>query len=175
MSERSRRRVLSQQERVLWTNVTRAIKPLHAITPNRLDQEVAGDADAVRPPPARAASAAPVPDAPLALLGRRLGHRVARGKLAIDARLDLHGLTQNEAHAVLLRFLRNAQMRGARLVLLITGKGVRGEGERGVLKRQVPHWLEAPEFRAYVVGFQGAHAAHGGEGALYVWVRRARA
>jgi DNA-nicking Smr family endonuclease len=174
MSERSRRRVLSQQERVLWAAATKAIKPLHAITPNRLDQEVAGHADAVQPPPARAASSAPVPDAPLALLGRRLRHRVARGKLAIDARLDLHGLTQNEAHAVLLRFLRNAQMRGARLVLLITGKGVRGEGEPGVLKRQVPHWLEAPEFRAYVVGFQGAHAAHGGEGALYVWVRRAR-
>ena len=175
MSERSRRRVLSQQERVLWAAVTKAIKPLHAITPNSLDQEVAGHGDIVQPPRATAASAAPAPDVPLALVSRRLRQRVARGKLAIDARLDLHGLTQNEAHALLLRFLRNAQMRGARVVLLITGKGVRGEGERGVLKRQVPHWLEASEFRAYVVGFQGAHVAHGGEGALYVWVRRARA
>jgi DNA-nicking Smr family endonuclease len=111
---------------------------------------------------------------PLAPLGRRLKQRVARGKQAIDARLDLHGLTQSEAHAVLLRFLRNAQARDARLVLVITGKGVRGDGERGVLKRQVPHWLGLPEFRSLIVGFEDAHVAHGGEGALYLRVRRAR-
>jgi DNA-nicking Smr family endonuclease len=101
--------------------------------------------------------------------------RVARGKEAIDGRLDLHGLTQSEAHATLLRFLRAASNRGARLVLVITGKGARAsDGERGVLKRQVPHWLALPEFRAFVVGFEDAHVAHGGEGALYVRVRRAR-
>ena len=61
------------------------------------------------------------------------------------------------------------------LVLVITGKGARAaEGERGVLKRQVPHWLGLPEFRALVIGFENAHIAHGGEGALYVRVRRAR-
>jgi DNA-nicking Smr family endonuclease len=99
--------------------------------------------------------------------------RVARGKDAIDGRLDLHGLTQSEAHAALLRFLRTASSRGARLVLVITGKGARAaEGERGVLKRQVPHWLSLPEFRAFVVGFEDAHIAHGGGGALYVRVRR---
>lgn len=101
--------------------------------------------------------------------------RVARGKETIDGRLDLHGLTQSEAHATLLRFLRSASSRGARLVLVITGKGVRGEGERGVLKRQVPQWLGLPEFRAFALGFEDAHVAHGGEGALYVQVRRARA
>jgi len=101
--------------------------------------------------------------------------RVARGKETIDGRLDLHGLTQSEAHATLLRFLRSASSRGARLVLVITGKGVRGEGERGVLKRQVPQWLGLPEFRAFVLGFEDAHVSHGGEGALYVQVRRARA
>jgi DNA-nicking Smr family endonuclease len=101
--------------------------------------------------------------------------RVARGKDEIDGRLDLHGLTQSEAHAALLRFLRTASSRGARLVLVITGKGARAaEGERGVLKRQVPHWLGLPEFRALVIGFEDAHIAHGGEGALYVRVRRAR-
>jgi DNA-nicking Smr family endonuclease len=101
--------------------------------------------------------------------------RVARGKDEIDGRLDLHGLTQSEAHAALLRFLRTASLRGARLVLVITGKGARAaEGERGVLKRQVPHWLGLPEFRALVIGFEDAHIAHGGEGALYVRVRRAR-
>src|SRR5439155_27262320 len=101
--------------------------------------------------------------------------RVARAKEAIDGRLDLHGLTQSEAHAALLRFLRAASSRGARLVLVITGKGARaGDGERGVLKRQVPQWLGLPEFRALVVGFEEAHIAHGGEGALYVRVRRAQ-
>ena len=98
--------------------------------------------------------------------------RVARGKHAIDARLDLHGLTQAQAHAALLRFLRNAHERDARLVLVITGKG-RG-GETGVLRRQVPQWLGLPEFRSLVVGFEDAHIAHGGEGALYVRVRRTR-
>jgi DNA-nicking Smr family endonuclease len=101
--------------------------------------------------------------------------RVARGKEDIDGRLDLHGLTQSEAHAALLRFLRQASGRGARLVLVITGKGARGgEGERGVLRRQVPQWLRLPEFRALVIGFEQAHVAHGGEGALYVRVRRSR-
>lgn len=64
--------------------------------------------------------------------------------------------------------------RNARLVLVITGKGARGEGERGVLKRQVPHWLALPEFRTLVVGFENAHITHGGEGALYVRLRRTR-
>lgn len=110
---------------------------------------------------------------PLAQLGRRMKQRVARGKEKIDGRLDLHGLTQSEAHATLLRFLRTASSREARLVLVITGKGARaGEGERGVLKRQVPQWLGSPEFRALIIGFEDAHAAHGGEGALYVRVRR---
>jgi len=98
--------------------------------------------------------------------------RVARGKEKIDARLDLHGLTQSEAHGDLLRFLRNAHARDARLVLVITGKG-RGP-EPGVLRCQVPQWLGLPEFRALVIGFEDAHATHGGEGALYVRVRRTR-
>jgi DNA-nicking Smr family endonuclease len=100
--------------------------------------------------------------------------RLARGKEAIDGRLDLHGLTQNQAHAKLLQFLRAASAREARLVLVITGKGAQGDGERGVLKRQVPHWLGLPEFRALVIGFEDAHVAHGGEGAIYIRVRRPR-
>lgn len=101
--------------------------------------------------------------------------RLARGREEIEGRLDLHGLTQSEAHAALLRFLRAAVARDARLVLVITGKGRReGVGERGVLKRQVPHWLALPEFRGLVVGFEDAHISHGGEGALYVRLRRRR-
>jgi DNA-nicking Smr family endonuclease len=86
-------------------------------------------------------------------------------------------MTQSRAHAVLTRFLREAQAGGARFVLVITGKGggAYGEqGERGVLKRQVPLWLTLPEFRALVLGFEPAHVSHGGEGALYVRLRRGR-
>lgn len=182
-----RRRVLSYDERVLWTTVTQSIVPMRGETPAATEVEGEAVVETVKPPrPARAAKATSVASPPppppskptpppLAPLGRRMKQRVARGREAIDARLDLHGLTQHEAHAALLRFLRSASAREARLVLVITGKGrQQGEGERGVLKRQVPHWLGLPEFRALVVGFEDAHIAHGGEGALYVRVRRAR-
>ncbi len=90
--------------------------------------------------------------------------------------LDLHGRTQSAAHGALLRFLRKAQSDDARFVLVITGKGAGDDrSERGVLKRQVPLWLKLPEFRPYVGGFETAHAGHGGQGALYVRVRRVRA
>ena len=173
-----KRRGLSPDERVLWSAVTRSIAPMRAGAP--APEEDA--AEAVPPvaskpataPLARPPAQAPTPP-PLSPLGRRMRSRVARGKEDIDGRLDLHGLTQSEAHAALLRFLRQAGGRGARLVLVITGKGARGEaGERGVLRRQVPHWLRLPEFRALVIGFEQAHVAHGGEGALYVRVRRSR-
>jgi DNA-nicking Smr family endonuclease len=101
--------------------------------------------------------------------------RLARGTDKIEGRLDLHGRTQAQAHAALHRFLCGAQARGAKNVLVITGKGARGgDGERGVLKRQVPMWLKLPEFRALVVGFEDAHIGHGGQGALYVRVRAAK-
>jgi DNA-nicking Smr family endonuclease len=182
--EGSRRRVLSYEERVLWTTITKSIAPLREPLPNVAED--ARDSEPAAPPraPVRVEKSAPlVPAAPaktapppLSPLGRKMKQRVARGKEGIDARLDLHGLTQAEAHSALLRFLRTAHTRDARLVLVITGKGGRGEmhGERGVLKRQVPHWLALPEFRDLVIGFEDAHLSHGGEGALYVRVRRSR-
>jgi DNA-nicking Smr family endonuclease len=186
-----RRRVLSYEERVLWTTVTKAIEPLRvpARAASAVDGEPAAEvAESARPvKEAQQASPTPMPQKllppplapPLMPLGRRLKQRVARGKQAIDARLDLHGLTQAQAHAALLRFLRSAHARDARLVLVITGKGLknfgaRGEVEHGVLRRHVPQWLGLPEFRSLVVGFEDAHIAHGGEGALYVRLRRSR-
>jgi DNA-nicking Smr family endonuclease len=75
-----------------------------------------------------------------------------------------------------VRFVRRAQANGAKFALVITGKGARsGDAERGVLRRQVPLWLQLPDLRDAVVGFEEAHVAHGGEGALYVRLRRARA
>jgi DNA-nicking Smr family endonuclease len=170
-----RRRVLSPEERILWTAVTKSIAPLREAIATENDgaelSDSAGSAGKLAPVVSSLTGENSPP--PLAPLGRRMRQRVARGKDMIDGRLDLHGLTQAEAHVTLLRFLRAASSRGARLVLVITGKGVRAsEGERGVLKRQVPRWLDLPEFRALVVGFEDAHVAHGGEGALYVRVRR---
>jgi DNA-nicking Smr family endonuclease len=181
---------LSQDERVLWSTVTRSIAPLRQI-PAEPDIEAESVIAETPRRTARKAKAPAVPAAslnpalkpmppPLTPLSRRMRRSVGRGKEAIDARLDLHGLTQSEAHSSLLRFLRDASAREARLVLVITGKGAnlgaRGEGagERGVLKRQVPHWLALPEFRALVIGFEDAGVRHGGEGALYVRLRRMR-
>jgi DNA-nicking Smr family endonuclease len=176
-----KRRVLSYDERVLWTMVTKSIAPMRDALPEV--ETPAPEAAADKPAPKRMRAPAPVPPVPqqkpspppLQPLDRRTRQRLARGREQIDARFDLHGLTQAEAHAALSRFLHSASARGARLVLVITGKGASGTGERGVLRRQVPQWLALPELRSLVVGFEDAHIAHGGEGALYVRLRRRRA
>jgi len=113
---------------------------------------------------------------PLAPLGRRERARLSRGGREIDARLDLHGMTQTRAHRALSDFLQRAHIDGLTFVLVITGKGgaAAAHSGRGVLRRQVPQWLSLPEFRTLVVGFEEAHIGHGGEGALYVRIRRAR-
>jgi DNA-nicking Smr family endonuclease len=180
----TRRRSLTDDERALWDTVTRAVRPLR----RRKVKEVAEVEGAVAPSPAKpsrgiaiAPVSAPVRLAappPLAPLGRRMRQKLGRGAEPIDARIDLHGMTQADAHVALAHFLRRAQHNGARVVLVITGKGVRGGtepyAERGVLRRQVPFWLESAELRPYVVGFESAGAGHGREGALYVRMRKAR-
>jgi DNA-nicking Smr family endonuclease len=180
----SRRRELSEEERALWTGVVRSITPLRRSKKiARLEESAkpGGETKRVsvpgRPRDPAPQARLPAKTPPLAALGRRLKQRVARGLDPIDARIDLHGHTQKQAHAGLLRFLQRAQAEGARVVLVVTGKGaVRGERESGrepgVLKRQVPMWLALPEFRSFVVGFENAHVGHGGEGALYVRIRR---
>jgi DNA-nicking Smr family endonuclease len=173
-----RRRVLSPEERILWTTVARSIAPLwESGVIGQDDDDNVTASPLAAPPDKRALMATPLSEKksspPLVPLGRHMRRRVARGKETIDGRLDLHGLTQAQAHATLLRFLRTASSRGAQLVLVITGKGDRvSDGERGILKRQVPHWLALPEFRLLVIGFEEAHIAHGGGGALYVRMRR---
>jgi len=172
-----RRRVLSDEERALWTAVTKTIAPLKdTAPPENVETSVAAPARVGAPAVKSQWTAPPIAEKnalpPLTALGRKAKQRVARGKEPIDGRLDLHGLTQREAHTTLFRFLNAASLRGARLVLVITGKGGVGQGERGILKRQVPQWLALPEFREWVVGFERAHTAHGGEGALYVRMRR---
>jgi DNA-nicking Smr family endonuclease len=108
-----------------------------------------------------------------ATIDRRTARRIARGAIELDARLDLHGLTQAEAHRRLLQLLEDAQESGGRLVLVITGKGTLGGGG-GALRRMLPGWLTSPRFRPLVAGFDEAHRNHGGAGAFYVRLRRAR-
>ena len=104
--------------------------------------------------------------------------KIARGRIAIEARLDLHEMTQGIAHDQLVRFLRQAQAMGIRHVLVITGRGggafAAGFGSRGILRRVVPLWFSGPEFRPLVSGFESAERHHGGDGAFYVRVRRLR-
>jgi len=182
----SRKRPLSDDERVLWRTVTQSIAPLRGRKAES-DEEIA----APKPVEARSPDGAKRNSGPrardsaalhpgykpapaLAPIDRRTRQRLARGTASIDGRIDLHGLTQADAHAALARFLRQAQARDAKVVLVITGKGGGTHDGRGVLRRQVPLWLEGVEFRSLVIGFDLAGIGHGGEGALYVRVRRGR-
>ncbi len=183
-----RRRGLSSEELALWESVAKSIKPLRrkprapkaaAVEAEPVAEKARAKARAEKQPPVivapKAIKAPPAPP-PLAPLGRRERAKLSRGRSEIEARLDLHGMTQARAHRALLSFLRGASEDGLTFVLVITGKGRSsvGESERGVLRRQVPEWLALPEFRGLVVGFEEAHIGHGGAGALYVRVRRAR-
>lgn len=172
------RRSLSDEERMLWDSVARSAKPLRKVARKTriASAETKNEASPVpaKPLPVRAAPKlkSKLAPPPLATMTRKERSRVARGRNEIDARLDLHGKTLAQAHGVLLRFLHRAQADGAAIVLVITGKGTAGGEGRGALRREVPHWLSLPEFRTLVLGFEEAHIGHGGEGALYVRVRR---
>jgi DNA-nicking Smr family endonuclease len=175
------RRRLDPDERSLWKHVTRAIVPL---SKRRCEEADESEPPAPPPKPQDRVKAKPVAAAPLvtrpvpksepAPLGRKAKRRLSRDGDAIHGRLDLHGMTQAQAHDALLGFLHRSQAKGARIVLVITGKGARGNSEGGVLKRQVPMWLRLPDFRDIVIGFETAAIGHGGEGAMYVRIRRVR-
>lgn len=131
-------------------------------------------------PTRRAAASSTAP--PLSDFDKRKARKLGAGQIAIEARIDLHGMRQSEAHATLQRFLFSAYRDGYRWVLVITGKGARQTRDRddpwsiapvepGVLRRNVPGWLQEPELRAIVVSFKTASPRHGGEGALYIHLR----
>ncbi|GEP04157.1 Smr/MutS family protein [Methylobacterium oxalidis] len=116
------------------------------------------------------------PPPPPAGLERRARQALKRGTLPVEARIDLHGLYQAEAHAALVGFLLRCRTAGHAHVLVVTGKGGPSFddafSERGVLRRSVPHWLRGPDLRGIVLGFEEAARHHGGAGALYVRLRR---
>ncbi len=183
--KRGRRPLISDEDRRLWDLVRHTATPLRpeppaaAASPTPAPEEPQGrparatkSLAAVPPPP----KPKPAPPPPLGGLDRKTMTRLSRGSIAIDARIDLHGMTQDAAHRRLLRFLEAAQDDGARIVLVITGKGAAEatEGGRGVLRRAVPEWLRSPQFRVLVSGQENAGRRHGGEGALYVRIKRRR-
>lgn len=180
-----RLRRLSAEEIELWLNVTRGVarRPGSGSPPlprPRNEPELHTREAGTHLPQAASSETRLSPVAckappPLAPIERRLRQELARGRAAPDASLDLHGLRRHEAFAALREFLARAQIEGARLVLVVTGKGARATSRdetSGVLRKSVPIWLRGGEYRSIVAGFEEASRPHGGAGALYVRLRR---
>lgn len=176
---------LRPEDRILWETVARTTTPLvrHKLITTAADdfKELLGEAEKKKPAvkPAALPTKAAEPKKGLASLREAALHpldkptyrKIAKGRIDIEARIDLHGLTQNEAHGLLYSFLVNAHGRGLRHVMVITGKG-RSMGSEGILKQAVPHWFSTPLFRMLVSAYEDAARHHGGHGALYVRLRR---
>jgi DNA-nicking Smr family endonuclease len=182
-----RRRSLGPEEKELWQNVARSINPLN---PKKKVVEEPTFTPAIPPtsPPApklapfrlgeRPAAKIDAPPVPSLRMDAKTHDRMTRGKIAPEARIDLHGMTVAEAHAELNHFILSAQASALRLVLVITGKGKPDRDEHflarptGVLRQQVPHWLRLPPLGHVVQQVAQAHLRHGGSGAFYVYLRR---
>jgi DNA-nicking Smr family endonuclease len=180
---------LSAAELKLWHDATRNVAPLRGAGFSRRARE---HDDSERPDRIAAiqlpkgekpeiAAKAPVNEElpklrrPFAPIEPRLRQKLSRGQVAPDAVIDLHGMDQREAFLALRNFLSRAQRGGARLVLVVTGKGrsaAEGNFVPGILRRRVPDWLCGAEYRPVVAGFEEAARPHGGSGALYVRLKR---
>ena len=173
----------------LWARVARSAKPIAkdrvAATVEAPKQRAKAPAKEPSTPPVKPAPKPVVKPAPASrgeALNRQTARQLERGKLPVEARLDLHGMRQREAHAAVRRFLKSAQGKGYRHVLVITGKGAAADttrpfyesDERGVLRQAVPHWLSQPDLAPVVLSYSEAPRRLGGEGALYVRLRRPR-
>ncbi len=171
----SRSRSLSPAEIELWTAVTADVRPASGRSSTVRQRRELG-VSTPEPKTSLASGAgrtkAEKPPRRSMVLDHRIQAKLRRGALEVEAALDLHGLRQAEAQRALVDFLRRAQAEGARMAIVVTGKG-RGSEHGGVLRRLVPIWLQAPNLRDLVVGFGEASRGHGGEGALYVQIRRA--
>jgi len=163
------RRKITQEERELFTQSFTEARPLHA--------------DVLKPP-AEPKRPAHIVEGGSGVDGRT-DERLRRGVLEPDAKLDLHGLTESAAHRTLLLFLKGAQQRRHKLILVVTGKGKKMDADapfdmelqgraRGVLKAAVPRWLNEPGFAGLIAGTRAAHRKHGGEGAIYIYLRKGR-
>ncbi len=181
-----RTRGLSKGEAQLWKKVTDDVAALpgrHV----RLDGiEPMAEPVATRPYPDRAV---PLPShrpdeshksfhklehGTAAGVDKRTMEKLRRGKMPMEGRLDLHGMTQDQAHSALLRFINSGHAQGKRCVSVVTGKGTQLNGKIGVLRQMVPHWLNQPGLRSKIIAFTYAPKDQGGEGALYVLLKRWR-
>ncbi|WP_273787477.1 Smr/MutS family protein [Bartonella grahamii] len=183
---RQKRDLLASQDRLLWEMVCRTITPLHGKRLSSASETIANINDK-KQPVTQISSLSQENQQPSTFIKREkravtqvqkihffdhVAHRkISQGRYPLEARLDLHGYMQEEAYFFLKKFLQSSQQRGLRYVLVITGKG-RSVGSDGALYRFVPYWLSTPAFRYYVHAFEQAARQHGGEGALYVWLRR---
>lgn len=175
----------------LWGHVAATIEPLDERHKNLLKTQSDGEAATASPPtpktrqPKRAAGAPnmPAPKPPVlpeldhgttAGVDKSTATRLKKGRQPIEGRLDLHGMTQSEAHPALDAFIENSYRSGKRGVLVITGKGTKLDGAVGVLRQAVPRWLNLPPNRPRILAFSHATAKDGGEGALYVLLKRKR-
>jgi DNA-nicking Smr family endonuclease len=168
---------LKEEDRVLWSLVARTAKPLKGTLAVTVP-DLAAEPKAIVPKPTKAIPGPAVAAKPKAVhVGHTLDEptleKLSKGKLPIEGRVDLHGLTQDEAYSLLFSFLHRAHAGGVRYVLIITGKGSSSGGD-GVLRRAVPAWLATPAFRHLVSSHDHAARQHGGSGALYVRLRRTR-
>ena len=181
------KRRVTPDELELWRHVAQTVHPIRSKRRPARHKEDAPSPPPAKVKPAKAASSAlpakpqpPVPPKPHALthglsygIDRRQAERFRKGKLTIEGKIDLHGRTQQDAHDDLLAFLKRAHAAGKRTLLVVTGKGMT-TAKTGVLRQAVPRWLNEPAFRALVLAFDYAEPQHGGEGALYVLVKRVR-
>jgi DNA-nicking Smr family endonuclease len=181
----SRKRALPEGEgEALFAAALKDVKPLKS--PVRAKALVAPTAPPsktiveVRPPQRR--SAAPLPELKAetsAHPDRSTAEKMRRGQMAVEATLDLHGMTLARAEPALAAFLAQAQTQGLRMVLVVTGKGTRVDREtgriaEGAIRREFPHWLNSDRNRGRIVAFRPAHIRHGGGGAFYVLLKRLR-
>ncbi len=184
MSNETKKPAVGADDAQVWQKIASSVTPLKRRRPRAqiADKATApAPVKAARPASPRVTARSPISLAPppadpakdgIPGLDKRAVRSLRRGTVAIDGRLDLHGLTQAVAHQRLGKFLARAQDNGFKMVLVITGKGLKLDGSVGVLREAVPRWLgEAPN-RARILGFTHAAQNDGGTGALYVRLRK---
>jgi DNA-nicking Smr family endonuclease len=166
---------LSDDDRILWNLVARSARPLKGKAAVEPPDIVEPKPEPPRPAANGVAAVAAKPKTPHVshALDDQTLQKLKKGRLPIEGRVDLHGMTQDEAYSLLLTFLNRAHAGGIRYVLIITGKGSSSGGD-GILRRAVPAWLSTPAFRHLVSSHDHAARNHGGSGALYVRLRRIR-
>lgn len=176
----------------LWRQIAGTVKPLkrRVAAPPPVESTdkckpaargpVSTQPRSARPNPSAAPRQPQPPPAPLSPgtapgLDKRTAQRLRRGQIRVEARIDLHGMTQAEAHRNLSEFLKSSANLGRRCVLVITGKGMRGGAGTGVLRSEFPRWLNEVALRPLILSFASAQPKDGGGGAFYVYLRRERA